>query len=126
MFSTLSAYRTVTAIVMLLTSSLPALATEKVWDSELRRYITDDDFKYEEFMTEDEAVKANGSYPLAAAATLNVDYTNPFGGDAYADGAAGNGAGVCYYDVSDDQTSYVITANGKDGTSILVLSNTVN
>ncbi|MCS6317780.1 MAG: hypothetical protein H8K05_08430 [Nitrospira sp.] len=43
---------------MLLTSSLPALATEKVWDSELRRYITDDDFKYEEFMTEDEAVKA--------------------------------------------------------------------
>ncbi len=58
MFSTLSAYRTVTAIVMLLTSSLPALATEKVWDSELRRYITDDDFKYEEFMTEDEAVKA--------------------------------------------------------------------
>ncbi len=58
MFSTLSAYRTATAIVMLLTSSLPALATERVWDSELRRYITDDDFKYEEFMTEDEAVKA--------------------------------------------------------------------
>lgn len=58
MFSTLSAYRTVTAVVVLITSSLPALATEKVWDSELRRYITDDDFKYEEFMTEDEAVKA--------------------------------------------------------------------
>lgn len=58
MFSTLSAYRTVTAVVVLMTSSVPALATEKVWDSELRRYITDDDFKYEEFMTEDEAVKA--------------------------------------------------------------------
>ena len=58
MFSTLSAYRTATAVVLLMTSSLPALATEKVWDSELRRYITDDDFKYEEFMTEDEAVKA--------------------------------------------------------------------
>ncbi|MCI1279697.1 MAG: FMN-binding protein [Nitrospira sp.] len=58
MFSPLSAYRTATAVVLLMTSSLPALATEKVWDSELRRYITDDDFKYEEFMTEDEAVKA--------------------------------------------------------------------
>ena len=58
MFSTLSAYRTATAVVLLMTSSLPALATEKVWDTELRRYITDDDFKYEEFMTEDEAVKA--------------------------------------------------------------------
>jgi prepilin-type N-terminal cleavage/methylation domain-containing protein len=75
---------------------------------------------------EDEAVKANGAYPDAAAAVLNADYTNPFGGDAYADGAAGAGAGVCYYDVSDDNTSYVITANGKAGTSILILSNTVN
>lgn len=34
-----------------------SFAAERVWDSELRRYITDDDFKYEEFMTEDEAVK---------------------------------------------------------------------
>jgi hypothetical protein len=71
-------------------------------------------------------VKANGSYPLTAAAVLNADYDNPFGGDAYADGAAGAGVGICYYDVSDDQTSYVITANGKAGTAILVLSNTVN
>ena len=57
MFSTLSAYRTLTAVVLLLTSSLPALATEKVWDNELRRFLKDDDFKYEEFMTEEEAVK---------------------------------------------------------------------
>jgi hypothetical protein len=33
------------------------IAAERIWDSELRRYVTDDDFKYEEFMTEDEAVK---------------------------------------------------------------------
>ncbi|MBL8071481.1 MAG: hypothetical protein JNM35_10305, partial [Nitrospira sp.] len=57
MFSTLSAYRTLTAVVLLLTSSIPALATEKVWDNELRRFLKDDDFKYEEFMTEEEAVK---------------------------------------------------------------------
>ncbi len=75
---------------------------------------------------EDEAVKANGLYPTAVAATLNADYTNPFGGSAYADGAAGNGVGVVYWDVALDQTSYTITANGKEGTSILVLSNTTN
>ena len=57
MFSTLSAYRALTAVVLLLTSSFPALATEKVWDNELRRFLKDDDFKYEEFMTEEEAVK---------------------------------------------------------------------
>ena len=75
--------------------------------------------------SEDEAVKANGLYPDAVAAALNADYTNPFGGDAFADGAAGNGVGVCYWDVSDDNTSYLITANGKDGTATLTLSNTV-
>ena len=79
-----------------------------------------------QLFAEDEAVKANGVYPDAVAATLNPDYTNPFGGDAYADGAAGAGAGICYWDVSDDNTSYVITANGKAGTAILTLSNTVN
>ena len=31
-------------------------ATEQVWDDELRRYLKDDDFKYEEFMSEEEAV----------------------------------------------------------------------
>ena len=57
MFSTLSAYRTLTAVALLLASSIPALATEKVWDNELRRFLKDDDFKYEEFMSEEEAVK---------------------------------------------------------------------
>ncbi|MDO9118441.1 MAG: FMN-binding protein [Nitrospira sp.] len=57
MFSQLSAFRTVTVTVLLMASALPVLATEKVWDAELRRYLKDDDFKYEEFMTEEEAVK---------------------------------------------------------------------
>ena len=57
MFSQLSAFRTVTATVLLIASALPVLASEKVWDAELRRYLKDDDFKYEEFMTEEEAVK---------------------------------------------------------------------
>jgi hypothetical protein len=34
-----------------------AFAAERIWDNELRRYLKDDDFKYEEFMTEEEAVK---------------------------------------------------------------------
>jgi hypothetical protein len=58
MFTKLSAFRTVTVTVLLMASSLPVLASEKVWDAELRRYLKDDDFKYEEFMTEEEAVKA--------------------------------------------------------------------
>lgn len=57
MFSQLSAFRTVTVTVLLVASALPVLASEKVWDAELRRYLKDDDFKYEEFMTEEEAVK---------------------------------------------------------------------
>ena len=32
-------------------------AAERIWDSELRRYVTEDDFKYEEFMTEEVALK---------------------------------------------------------------------
>jgi prepilin-type N-terminal cleavage/methylation domain-containing protein len=79
-----------------------------------------------QLFAEDEAVKANGIYPDAAAATLNPNYDNPFGGDAFADGAAGAGVGTVYYDPSDDNTSYVITANGKAGAAILTLSNTVN
>ena len=75
---------------------------------------------------EDECVKADGSYPDAVAAALNAEYDNPFGGDAYADGAAGAGVGTVYWDVSDDNTSYVITANGKEGTAILTLSNTTD
>lgn len=57
MFSQLSAFRTVTVTLLLMASALPVLASEKVWDAELRRYLKDDDFKYEEFMTEEEAVK---------------------------------------------------------------------
>jgi prepilin-type N-terminal cleavage/methylation domain-containing protein len=77
---------------------------------------------------EDESVKNNGQYPLAVAAVLNADYTNPFGGgvDPFADGAAGAGVGVVYWDCAADQTSYLITANGKAGTMILELSNTTN
>jgi hypothetical protein len=38
-------------------SSVDAYSAERIWDNELRRYVTDEDFKYEEFMTEDEALK---------------------------------------------------------------------
>ncbi|MDP1947151.1 MAG: FMN-binding protein [Nitrospirota bacterium] len=58
MFTNLSAYRTITIVVLVIASTLPALAGEKIWDSELRRYVTEEDFKYEEFMTEEEALKA--------------------------------------------------------------------
>ncbi|MEY4528027.1 MAG: hypothetical protein RL768_1746 [Nitrospirota bacterium] len=57
MFSQLSAFRTITTALVLLASALPAFASEKIWDAELRRYLKDDDFKYEEFMSEEEAVK---------------------------------------------------------------------
>ena len=32
-------------------------AAERIWDNELRRYVTEEDFKYEEFMTEETALK---------------------------------------------------------------------
>lgn len=74
---------------------------------------------------EDEAVKANGTYPDVIADDMNgIDnIVNPFGGDAFADGAAGADAGVCYYEVGDPATSYTIVANGKEGTEILNLTN---
>ena len=75
---------------------------------------------------EDECVKADGVYPAAVAAALNLNYVNPFTGIAFADGAAGAGVGTVYWAVSADFTSYVITANGKEGTAILTLSNTTN
>jgi hypothetical protein len=34
-----------------------SFAAERIWDNELRRYLKDDDFKHEEFMTEEEALK---------------------------------------------------------------------
>jgi len=73
---------------------------------------------------EDECVKAGGVYPDGCAGVLNIRYSNPFGGDPFADGAAGNGVGTVYYDVSADNLSYTLVANGKEGTPILTLSNT--
>ncbi len=58
MFTFMSAYRTGMAAILLIILTGPAWGTERIWDSELRRYLKDDDFKYEEFMTEEEAVKA--------------------------------------------------------------------
>jgi prepilin-type N-terminal cleavage/methylation domain-containing protein len=75
---------------------------------------------------EDECVKADGAYPDVVSAALNAEYDNPFGGAAFADGVAGAGVGMVYYEVSADNTSYLITANGKAGTAILTLSNTTN
>jgi hypothetical protein len=57
MFVNMSALRTAIGFALLLSSTVPALAGEKIWDNELRRYLKDDDFKYEEFMTEEEALK---------------------------------------------------------------------
>lgn len=81
-----------------------------------------------QLFAEDEAVKANGTYPAGIEADMNalVNVVNPFGGDAFADGAAGADAGVCYYEVGNPAVSYEITANGKDGTAILTLSNAAN
>ncbi|MBI4001568.1 MAG: FMN-binding protein [Nitrospira defluvii] len=57
MFTNLSALRTIAVAVMFISSTFPALASEKIWDNELRRFLKDDDFKYEEFMTEEDALK---------------------------------------------------------------------
>jgi len=57
MFTNLSAYRTIVIVGLFTFSPFPALAGEKIWDNELRRYVTEEDFKYEEFMTEEQALK---------------------------------------------------------------------
>lgn len=74
---------------------------------------------------EDEAVKNNGTYPATVADHMNglSNISNPFSGDAFTDGAAGAEAGMCYYEVGNPATSYQITANGKDGSAILTLTN---
>lgn len=56
MFADMKHLWTVAAVLIVL-SSTPVWAAEKIWDNELRRYLKDDDFKYEEFMSEEEAVK---------------------------------------------------------------------
>jgi hypothetical protein len=47
------------AITTMLTGTVVDLAwsEERVWDSELKRYLKDDDFKSEEFLSEEDAVK---------------------------------------------------------------------
>ncbi|MCA9726704.1 MAG: hypothetical protein KC729_03410, partial [Candidatus Eisenbacteria bacterium] len=79
---------------------------------------------------EDEGVKANGVYPAGIADHMNglSNVSNPFdsAADSFTDGAAGAEAGMCYYEVGNPATSYTITANGKDGTSILELTNNAN
>jgi len=75
---------------------------------------------------EDEAVKKNGTYPDGIKEALPDNIKNPFdpdGDSAFSDGAPGEDAGVCYYAIGDPATSYVIVANGKDGTEILNLTN---
>ena len=44
-------------LMLLCVSAFEAVAAERIWDNELRRFITESDFKYEEFMTEEEALK---------------------------------------------------------------------
>ena len=83
-----------------------------------------------QLFAEDEAVKANGTYPANAdvvdAMNALVNMSNPFGGDNFAAGAAAGGAGVCYYAVGDPAVSYTIEAVGKEGDVILTLPNSAN
>jgi hypothetical protein len=57
MFSNLKSIHAVAVCATFIFSAADALSAERIWDSELRRYVTEEDFKYEEFMTEEEAVK---------------------------------------------------------------------
>ncbi len=77
---------------------------------------------------EDEAVVANGIYPAGIQDHMNglPNVLNPFGGNAFADGAPGADAGMCYYEVANPATSYTITANGESGQVILTLTNNAN
>jgi prepilin-type N-terminal cleavage/methylation domain-containing protein len=83
-----------------------------------------------QLFVEDQAVQANGVYPLEAdvdvvALIANVAYTNPFGGGAaFTAGAAAAVVGMCYYDEANPAAgSYLITGNGKAGTAVLTLTN---
>lgn len=58
MFTDMSAFRTCSVMLILLGSTIPALSAEKIWDGELRRYLTDEEMNHAEvFMTEEDAVK---------------------------------------------------------------------
>ena len=58
MFPHLTLIRTASIAVFFAAATPSFVSAERIWDNELRRYLKDDDFKYEEFMTEEEAVKA--------------------------------------------------------------------
>ena len=77
---------------------------------------------------EDQAVQASGTYPAGIAAHMNglSNVVNPFGGNAFTDGAPGAAAGMVYYEVGNPATTYIFTANGKAGTAILTLTNDSN
>lgn len=57
MFTDITSIRLLVLAILFVSSSPAVTAAERIWDNELRRYLKDDDFKYEEFMSEEEAVK---------------------------------------------------------------------
>ena len=58
MFTHVTLIRGIAIGIALTCSSLPALAAERIWDSELRRYLTDKEMNHAEvFMSEEDAVK---------------------------------------------------------------------
>jgi len=75
--------------------------------------------------TEQQGHHCAGRYPSGIAAAMNGsnDIVNPFGGFAFLDGPPGAAPGMCYRQVGNPNTSYTITANGRNGTPILVLTN---
>jgi len=58
MFTLVRSIRVVAMGMALTYASLPALAAERIWDSELRRYLTEEEMSHAEvFMSEEDAVK---------------------------------------------------------------------
>jgi hypothetical protein len=57
MFTDMTSIRVLVLAILFVSSSPAVTAAERIWDNELRRYLKDDDFKYEEFMSEEEAIK---------------------------------------------------------------------
>ncbi len=57
MFTRLKSVHVVVLSATLMFYVTNASSAERIWDSELRRYVTEQDFKYEEFMTEEESLK---------------------------------------------------------------------
>lgn len=58
MFTHVTLIRSIAIGMSLACASLPALAAEKIWDGELRRYLTEEEMSHAEvFMSEEDAVK---------------------------------------------------------------------